>query len=305
MTRHRERGFGLVELLIALVIAGGMAAAMVATLARQQRFYSSAAAILDVRAQLRDAGDILATDIRGASLSLGTPVRADSALELFTTLGTSVGCTSAGVSVGLPPTVLTSGANLTSLLALPDTGDLALLYVSDPLTNSAAWETHRIAAFSTRSVASACPASSGFTRIGETGATAYEVTLASIPSASVRPGAPIHFVRRARYSLYRSSDNKWYLGYRRCAAMGPSSCAAIQPVAGPYNGYSPTQSGLVFRYFDRDGLELPPASPTEALARVDIVVRGTSSRQANLAGDSRSRYRDSVVISVAPRNRGQ
>ena len=291
--------------MVAIVIAGGMAAAMVTTLARQQRFYSSAAAILDIRAQLRDAGDILSTDLRGAALSLGVPVMTDSAVEMFTTVASSIVCTSGVATFGLPPAVLASGANLTSVLAVPDTGDLAVVYLSRPPPDSASWETHRIAGFASRSLAVVCPPSSGFTRAGETGSPAFEVTLATPPSQLVRPGAPIHFVRRARYSLYRSSDSKWYLGYRRCAPIGQSSCAAIQPVAGPYDGYAPTRSGLAFKYFNRDGVELPPGSSSAALARIDVVVRGASSRQANIAGDSRSRYRDSVVISVAPRNRAR
>jgi prepilin-type N-terminal cleavage/methylation domain-containing protein len=303
VTRRRRSGFSFVELLVALAIGGGMAAAMVTTLARQQRFYSSAAAILDVRAQLRDAGDILATDIRGSALALGVPVMTDSAIEIFTTVASSIVCTSGTSAFGLPPAVLASGANLTSMLAVPDTGDLALVYIARTPPDSATWETHRITGFTSRSLATACPPSTGFTRAGETSSSAFEVTLASSPSETVRTGAPIRFLRRARYSLYRSSDNKWYLGYRRCTPTGPSSCAAIQPVAGPYDSYAPAQSGLAFRYFDRVGLELPPGSSPDALARIDIVIRGASSRQANIAGDYRSRYRDSVVISVAPRNR--
>jgi type II secretory pathway pseudopilin PulG len=305
VTRRRRSGFSFVELLLALVLAGAAAAMMVTTLARQQRFYSSAAAILDVRAQLRDAGDILATDIRGAALALGVPVMTDSAIEIFTTVASSVVCTSDALTFGLPPAGLASGANLTSIIALPDTGDLALVYVARTPPDSASWETQRITGFTSRSLAMVCPPATGFTRAGETGGVAFEVTLATPPSAPVRPGAPIHFVRRARYSLYRSSDNKWYLGYRRCKPTGPSSCAAIQPVAGPYDSYAQAQSGLAFRYFDRGGLELPPGSSAAALSRIDIVIRGMSSRQANIAGDSRSRYRDSVVISVAPRNRSQ
>src|SRR5688572_19759068 len=175
---------------------------MVTTLARQQRFYSSAAAILDVRAQLRDAGDILATDIRGASLALGVPLMTDSAVELFTTIASSIVCTSGAATFGLPPAVLASGANLTSMLALPDTGDLALVYVARTPPDSASWETHRITAFTARSIATACPTSSGFTRSGDASSSAFEVARASSPSETIRTGAPIHFVRRARYSLY-------------------------------------------------------------------------------------------------------
>ena len=300
------RGFTLVELLVACVVGGGAAALMTATLVRQQRFYSSASVILDARAQLRDAADVLATDLRGAAVAtFGLPVMTDSAVELFATIATSVACAApSSLSVALPPAKLASGNTLTSMLALPDTGDIALLFIAPPAApDSGVWESLRIAAFSPRVVSTTCPPSSGFTATGDlsSGSTAFFATLAAAPSSAVRPGTPIHFVRRARYSLYRSSDAKWYLGYRRCNAAG--SCAAIQPVSGPYPAYSATTSGLSFRYYDTAGNALTSEAESRGVARIEIVVRGETARAASLNGDLRSVYRDSVVVAVSPRNR--
>lgn len=98
-------GFTLIELLLATALAGAVAALIGTTLVRQQRFYGSAAEMLEVRAHLRDAAGVLATDIRGAAVSHhGLPVMTDSALEMYATIATSVACDApAGTSIGMPP----------------------------------------------------------------------------------------------------------------------------------------------------------------------------------------------------------
>jgi prepilin-type N-terminal cleavage/methylation domain-containing protein len=307
-----RRAFTLPELLVSVAIAGIVAGAITTTLVRQQRFFSSTAEVLDVRAQLRDAADVLATDIRGAAIeSFGLPVMSDSAIELYTNIGTSVACSSpAGVVIGLAPSVFANGNTLTSLLVTPDTGDLAAIYsIPGGNIDSARWVTRRISSFSNRSLASACPSSTGFTTVADAvaGATGYQVTLANSPGADVRKGAPIRFLRRARYSIYRSSDGKWYLGYRRCSVGVPGSCGVIQPLSGPYRSYGPrgAESGLSFRYYDVNGVEVPAGSNGRSVARVDIVVRGESSRRVALAGDGQRTFRDSVVVTVSPRNRSR
>ncbi|HEX5577246.1 MAG TPA: hypothetical protein VFX40_02665, partial [Gemmatimonadaceae bacterium] len=206
------------------------------------------------------------------------------------------------LGAGLPPVTISSGASLTSMLAQPDTGDLAVVLTYPPgHPDSAQWNSLRVAAFAQRSVATMCPAASGFTSAADVGgATAYEAVLASAPLHPLAAGNPIRFLRRGRYSLYKSSDNRWYLGYRRCNATG---CAGVQPISGPYDPYSASASGLEFRYFDSGGARLGNGSDGTLVSRVDIVIRGKSSRRSTLAGDARATYADSSVISVSPRNR--
>lgn len=307
---NSRRAFTLLELIVSVAIAGIVAGAITTTLVRQQRFFGAASDVLDVRAQLRDAADVLASDLRGAAVaSYGLPFMSDSAIELYTSIGTSVACSApSGVVVALAPSVLANGNTLTSLLVTPDTGDLAAVY-SIPANNidSARWETRRITAFSSRSLASTCPASTGFTTLADAvaGSTGYQVTLASSPGADVHKGAPVRFLRRARYSIYKSSDGKWYLGYRRCGVGLPSFCATIQPISGPYRPYGArgAESGLSFRYFDIGGTEVPAGSSGRSVARIDIVIRGESSRRVALGGDAQRTFRDSVVVTVSPRNR--
>jgi prepilin-type N-terminal cleavage/methylation domain-containing protein len=307
--RLKPWGFTLAELLVATAIAGVAATAMTATIVRQQKFYSAASEILTTRSQLRDGADVLASDIRGASVELfGLPVMTDTAIEMFTVVGTSVACDlPAGTSIGLPPASLVSGNTLTSLLYQPDTGDLALIHViPSGVIDSAEWQTYRIASFGSRALNVACASTTGFTTPGDAfaGATAFQLTLTTAASPAVRSGAAIHFVRRARYSFYRSSDGEWYLGYRRCSATAPFPCASIQPVSGPYRPYrAGSPPGLTFRYFDAGGMQLTTPAESFRVARVDIVLRGESANAVALTGDSRKVWRDSILVTVSPRNR--
>ena len=234
----------------------------------------------------------------------------DTAVEFFATLGTSVLCaTPSGRTLFLPPATLSSGAVLTSFVASPDTGDLALvLSLPNAQPDSAHWVQSRISAFASRALSTSCPASTGFTSALDAAAnrTGYALTLPAALPSEVRKGAPVRFVRRARYSLYKSSDGAWYLGYRRCNAIGQSVCTTIQPVSGPYLAYShggTGASGLGFRYFDANGNELFDAAASTRLAKIDVVLRGETSHAVSLVGDARQLYRDSSVVTVSPRNR--
>jgi prepilin-type N-terminal cleavage/methylation domain-containing protein len=307
-----RRGFTLIELIVAIVLAALVGSTLMITLRRQERFYSAATDVMQVRAQLRDAADVLAADIRGAAVvRYGLLLMTDSAMELLTTIGSSVVCTAPiGKILFLPPPKLASGTVLTSLLASPDTGDLAFIYAMPAgQPDSGRWVESRITAFATRAVNSSCPPATGFTAgadaVGQSG---YAVTLSQAPPASVRKGAPVRFLRRGRYSLYRSSDGQWYLGFRRCNAVGPSVCGTIQPVSGPYlpyEGGGGGNGGLSFRYFDSAGSEVVDALLSPTIARIDIVLRGETARAVSLAGDARLRYRDSAIVSISPRNRAR
>jgi len=302
-------GFSLVELIVAIAASAVLGAGVVGILVRQQKFFRAATEMLGVRAQVRDGIDILVSDIRSAAVgSFGIPLMTDSAIELYSVTGTSVICrTPVGPVVSLPPSLLASGNTLTSFVARPDDGDLAMIYATDS-ADAGRWETFRIASFTGESVSSACPPTGGFTSTGDLAAngSAFQLTIREAPSGDVGKGSPVRFVRRARYSLYRSGDGKWYLGYRRCDPGGESGCDAVQPVSGPYMPYvagAGAPSGIGFRYYDAQGLELSGGSSGSSVARIDITVRSQSASALKLAGDAVTRYKDSAVVSVSPRNR--
>lgn len=301
-----RRGVTLVELAVVLALIGVLGSAIGVTLLRQQRFYRGTTELLHAREGVRDAMEILTSDIRGMSVADTVRLLADSAIEFFANIGSSVVCQKTGsTSAGLPGGSSPRGNTLTAFLAQPDTGDIAVFHRGS-MEGTSEWERHRIVGFGDQSLATACPVSSGFalTPDANTGETGFLVDLSSPLSPQVRPGAPVRFIRRGRYSLYRASDGRWYLGYRRCNAVGTSTCGVIQPLSGPYSDYSPNpaHTGLLFEYFDDSGTQLLPGSSPLAIARVDITARAES-RHRILVEGSVTAPADSATVAIAIRNR--
>jgi len=304
--QRRRHGLSLAELVVVLALAGLVGGAVSVTINRQQLFYRAASELHYAREGVRDAMEVLSTDIRAMSVSDTVRLRADSAIEFFAAIGSSVVCQSVGNQIGLP--ARHSEANsLSAFLVEPDTGDIATFYTRSA-EGREEWERHRIAGFSSRSLAGICPTSSGFSAQADLdeGMTGFVVTLADPLSDGVKAGAPVRFLRRARYSLYRASDNHWYLGYRRCNAVGTPACGPVQPLSGPYRAYSADAhvSGLDFEYFDANGRPLGPSDSPLVLARVDISARSEGSPGIVTTGHAGGRS-ESATISVAVRNRAR
>lgn len=301
MKRGARDAFTLAEIVAVVAVAGVVGGLVAATVSRQQRMHRAASETLDVRRSVRDAVVVLAEEIRSASAADTIRLMADSAIELFTGFGASVACRSLDASsVGLAPTSL-AGTGLTSWLSPPDTGDLALVYRTASST-AGVWERHRIRAVSSRPADGACPADTGLSGGPGASVSGYVLTLHPSPGA-IAAGAPVRFIRRGRYSLYRSSDGKWYLGYRRCNALGASSCGVIQPLSGHYQAYSAdsARTGILFRFFDSGNRALSPGSDPTRVARVQIVARARSSIPVTMNGAARNAS-DSASASAALRN---
>jgi prepilin-type N-terminal cleavage/methylation domain-containing protein len=289
MPSRSKSGFSLLELVVVLTMLGLVGGTIGSLLLRQQRFYRGASELLFAREGVRDAIDVLATDIRGIAVSDTVRLLADSAIEMFSSIGSSVVCERSSDTRIAVPQPHASGNTLTSLLIEPDTGDLALFY-RDTALNAVGWERHRIARFSSGESAATCPG--------------FQLELSAPLSPDVHPGTPVRFIRRGRYSLYRAADGDWYLGYRRCNALGPSTCGSVQPLSGPYRGYSTDrdQTGLLFEYFDAHGGRLTGTYSPLELARVDVTVRAESRQRLVIERRSMTAG-DSATVSIAIRNR--
>jgi hypothetical protein len=272
----------------------------VSHITRHQRAVESLAAIADLRGRLRDASDLLTADLRGSSpVGDSILVALDTAIEFYSTIGTSTLCAGAGSRLTVPSDSLASGRLLSAWVALPESGDDALVLADAAPSGSQRWERAKVVAFSRIATRVGCPVSSGLLSPADVAGTrdAYEATLASAVPATVHRGSPVRFARRVRYSVYRGGDGKWYLGYRRCA----TACAAIQPVSGPYE--SRTGPPVGFRYFVASGARLTGSGPTNNVVRIEIVSRASYLRPLAIPGIVGARTGDSAVVAVALRNR--
>lgn len=293
---------------VVIALLGLVGAAVGSAVLHQQRFYADASELLYAREGVRDAMGVLSTDIRGSSSGDTLRLMADTAIELFASIGTSVVCRSVASNAFALAAESGEGNTLTSLPMHPDTGDIALLYIDSDVDvdgdvdsagrSGSVWERQRIAAFAAK------PAGSGCLLDGTAPAEGFVLTLQSNPAHPVRRGAPVRFVRRGRFSLYRSSDRQWYLGYRRCNALGPSSCGTIQPISGPYRSHSADRekTGFMFEYLNARGEGVSGVDSSLAVARIDITAR-TDSREARRIGKRERSIGDSATTSVAIRNR--
>ena len=136
----------LAELVVVVALASLVGGAVVVTINRQQIFYRGVS-------DLHYAMEVMSTDIRGMSVSDTIVLRADSAIEFFASIGSSVACQSDGNQIGLPAAHSRTNS-LSAFLIEPDTGDVVVFYVRSA-EGREEWERHRIAGFSSRSLAGA------------------------------------------------------------------------------------------------------------------------------------------------------
>ncbi len=298
-----ERGFTLVEVMVALVLVGIVGISVTAALVRQQRFYSGATEVVAVHAQMRDAASILPMELRNISSSAGDiSALSDSAIEFRFTYGSAIVCEVAGATVTLPPATLSNGNVLASFLGDPDLGDTVFVYDS---TAPAAtpWAAHAIISAPMAGTES-CRSPNPFVAAADDGAPRLRFGVSPALGSGSPPGSPVRFTRRVRYRLYQAStDRQWYLGHDEYRAGGWSG---VQPVSGPYRPYAPgapTTSGLYLRYFTSGGDAVTGIAAARSIARVEVIVNGRSSRMVSDGGPARAVFHDSLHTAVAIRNR--
>ena len=297
-TRLSCAGFTTVELLVALVLGGIVAAGIGSVLRRQQRFFTSAASLVEQRVSLRDATGILPGELRALSPAGGDVLAfSDSALEIRATIGSAIACDTVpdGGGVALAP-VSGRNAPLTSFTTAPQAGDLALVYDAGAreIASDGAWILLDVA--DVASSATVCAASSFAVDSPDPPIIVRFGAGERVPS-SVRPGAFVRMLRRIQYRLYRAGTGDWYLGY---SEWGGTGFNVVQPVSGPFASYSPRgPSGLALRYFDESGAELVSSVDAPRIARVNITARGAG--RGALSGTGA--VTDSQAIGVRIRNR--
>jgi prepilin-type N-terminal cleavage/methylation domain-containing protein len=296
-------GFTLAEMLVVMVLLTIVGGSLMGVLSKQQRFYRGVSDLGDLRSQLRQAEAVMSSDIRGmSSVKNDILAMSDSSIDFRYTIGSSIVCTKSPSIVTLPPTTLTNGNTLTSWVQQPAVGDSVWIFDEGNNTTASSddtWQGFRITNFVP--TPGACPPPT-YTALADAINNSYTMTLDHTMSNTILVGAAMRFVRRAHYSLYRTTnDSLWYLGYT-CSACG--SGATIQPIAGPFNPFTavttPDLSGLRFTYFDSTGAV---TSDPLSVARINVVIRGQTRGYLNVPGLKRGYYTDSVRTDIAVRNR--
>jgi hypothetical protein len=247
--------------------------------------------------ELRHAAATITSELR-SSRSRDLYAWNDTLIEFDATVGFGILCGSPSADrIDLLP----SGGNdavRSSWSSAPDVGDR--VHVSTVPANPTEYPTtHDASIVAVGNPTTACANSTLHQQLG---GSAVRLTIAPALPASALNGAPARIVRRTRMSLYRTSDNEWYMGMR---TLGSSGWETTQPVAGPFT--SAAERGLRFTLHTRDGAALParttsmPIDTSAATApiTVELLLRSASKWK----GRTGLRESDSLLFSIALRNR--
>jgi prepilin-type N-terminal cleavage/methylation domain-containing protein len=289
MSPLARRGFTLVELLIALVLLGTIAALAYRAMVTGQRTYRAQTQRIDLQQTLRAAA-ALPAELRvlnardGDILAMASDSITIRAMRLF-----AVGCDTPLLDGGaITGRTLVIRNSLTFGSRMLTAGDSVLIsYQGRPGSRGDdSWLRGRL---TIDPVPARCagPEPVAQARPG------MRLTFDLVPlvppqenrAGAVPLGAPVWGFEITTYRLYRSpSDGLWYLGQRLAGAT-------LQPLVGPLAG----ANGLTFDYYDSTGT---PTTTAEKVAQIEIVVRGGGSG----GGGRTAEVIDSFVTRVALRN---
>lgn len=304
--RGRRAGLTIVELLVTMTIMSVVGATLGVLLMSQFKLFNRTQAAVAVQRDLRTGLALLPLDLRGASRSLGdlTDLR-DTAVQLRATIGSSVVCERPNSTTLVLPPLNLARNRLTTWYTPPKAGDTLWVY-NDSISvgpEDDAWQPVRIAAIDTAPVVNCVAPTSPFVDAAQDPPATkprFRVTLATALSPYVAVGAPIRFLRSARYSLIKSTSTptRWFLGYREYVS---GAWSTAEPIAGPFQAPGGTTPvGLAFAYYDTMGVALAANPVGTTVGRIDLVMRA---RTQVRGGRDSIVVRDSLAARVALRNR--
>lgn len=296
---RQRRGASLVEVVITVVVAAIVLSLVSSISVHQQRLLAEVVDGIAVSGRLREISTILPIDLRAAAVSARDVREAtDTSIEFRATIASAVVCDTASNLLVLAPA--SAGASTYAAFAtMIDPDDTA--WVFTPGDSADEWRPSSIASVTTINTGgSQCPARGP--QLGDSVRSLARVAigLASSPtSPSALLGAPVRVTRSLRYSLYRASDGRWYVGVRdwNTSALRFNT---IQPVSGPF--LSAAAHGMILTYLDSSGARLPtPVTDTRAIAAISASFRSESKTVSTVLGSASStgqRVDTSTVVTL-------
>ena len=271
-----RRGFTIIELLVASVIAAIVLGSVVQLLTVQGHGYRKQREIIDVRETAREAAALLSWDLRQAGLGESTPaVMGANSITLRSPRGLGVICAK-------HPTLARYGLWKTGGNILATADDSALIFQM----GRDKWTALKVTAVGT-------PAAMGVAACAWPGArppdVVVEVAVTSKKDTSgIVVGAAYRGFRKVLYGEYQASS-RWWLGRKVGAA------ATYEQLTGPL--LAPASNGLAFTYYDSLGaVTVDPLKVKE----VAFTLR-TESYKNTYVGTGYTYQRDSLTTKIALR----
>jgi prepilin-type N-terminal cleavage/methylation domain-containing protein len=274
-TTRGQRGFTMIEVIVALVVGMIVLGSVVQLLIVQGRGYRKQREQVDVRETAREAAGLLSWDLRQAAVAGSSfAVMGSNAVTIraFRGLGTVCAKHALLARYGLWKT----GGNIQATV-----DDTALVYQ----IGRGQWNKLKITAVGT-------PAAMGVTACAWPGARPPDMVVefavtATTDTFCIKVGAPFRTFRRVQYAEFQQS-NRWWLGRKVGGAAG------YELLTGPL--LAPASNGLAFTYYDTLGaVTVDPA----AVGSVAFTLR-TESYKNTISSGSQYEH-DSVTTKVAVR----
>lgn len=282
MTAVRRAGFTLVELIVAMVVAGVVLGAAYRMLVGNQRFYRAQSQIVDVQGTVRAIEQILPGELRELSAVEGDiNAMSDTSVDINAMRGFGVICATPNTSNG---DVVLRNSMLYTVRSIDPTRSSMFVY-RDGDTTLATDDTWLQASVSSTPASQNCADGAAGTRVR------LSVTGGNGQLAEVYPGAPVRIYERTAYRLY-STGGVWWLGTE---TMVNGSWSGLSSVAGPLQPVN----GIQLVYYDAGGaVTATPAS----VVTIDVTARGLSTQPIQVPGRPTGQYQDSLTVRVALRN---
>ncbi|MEP6765591.1 MAG: type II secretion system protein [Gemmatimonadaceae bacterium] len=241
-------GNTLVELIVALPIAALLGTVAMGLLLDTHRLARRLQSTTEIARELRQAGAVLTSELRPLTAA-NVIAWTDTSFEMHAVVGSGVVCASPAPNIIDMMPLGGNDALRTAWFAEPQPGDNVWVTASDTtlMPATARWEMFALSSIAATSV-STCTSRALFTNGFGAGSRPIRLTLSAGANATPHAGTIVRITQRARYSLYKASDNLWYLGRK---SLGPTGWSTIQPVAGPLD--SPPKRGLLVQV--RDSVE--------------------------------------------------
>jgi len=277
-----KRGFTLVELIIAIIMAGLVMGAVYQVLAKNQRFYRAQSQVTEVQQNVRAVAAVLPGDLRELAASDGDiKAMGDSSITIRAMRSFTFACAPPDPATGA---IVVRNSTTYGYRSMDATRDSLLVFRDgdSSVASDDRWILGGLASVTTPVV---CTDGSAGTLLRMSGA---NIGLLD----SVRVGAPLRTFETVRYEYYDDGTGTWWLGVQ---SVSNGAWSALSPVAGPLS----PGGGLRFTYLDaNNNVTAVPGN----VAAIRVFVRGQSSQQIMAEGRPRGFYRDSLQVLVSLRN---
>jgi prepilin-type N-terminal cleavage/methylation domain-containing protein len=278
-----RRGFTLVELMVAVVIFGLLAGAVMNVIIVSSRSSSDQAQRIDMQQNIRAANAILPAEIRGLDAVDGDiKTMAANSLTIRTTRQLAIICTApvtGGVLTGL--VIVVRSPLYSAQRAFLNGDSLFVWYEGDPGSRSDdGWIP---AALTLAPVALNCAdGTAGIKLVANLGLVAPKLNVANV----IPNGSPIWGFETVTYATGLAADGRYYLNL--------TNSNGTQPVLGPL----PDAAGVTFTYYDVNGNVT--ATPT-AVRQIGLMVREQSVNRIG-KGATKAYAVDSLSTRITLRN---